>query len=160
MESIIGIDPGKSGGIALLYRMKVNGKLTKIAKVWKMPETERDVWECITNLQWRNIDLFAFIEQVAAMPKQGVSSTFKFGQHYGMLRAFLIAAGISFETIWSSKWQRKLGCLSKSDKNVTKAKAQELFPEIKITHATADALLIAEYGYRKRREEILGKKCK
>jgi len=39
-----------------------------------------------------------------------------------------------------------LGCLSKGDKNVTKAKAQEQFPNIKVTHATADALLIALYG--------------
>jgi hypothetical protein len=39
--------------------------------------------------------------------------------------------------------------LSKGDKNVTKRKAQELFPSLKITHATADALLIAEYLRRK-----------
>ena len=40
--------------------------------------------------------------------------------------------------------------LSKGDKNVTKSRAQELFPELKITHAIADALLIAEYGRRVR----------
>jgi hypothetical protein len=39
-------------------------------------------------------------------------------------------------------------CLTKGDKNVSKARAQELFPALKITHATADALLIAEYGRR------------
>jgi hypothetical protein len=41
-----------------------------------------------------------------------------------------------------------MGCLTKGDKNVSKKRAQELFPSIKCTHATSDALLIAEYGNR------------
>jgi hypothetical protein len=41
-----------------------------------------------------------------------------------------------------------MSCLTKGDKNVTKSRAQELFPEVKVTHAIADALLIAEYGRR------------
>ena len=48
------------------------------------------------------------------------------------------------------RWQKYLGCLTKGDKNVSKAKAQELFPDLKITHAIADSLLIAEYGRRVR----------
>ena len=43
-------------------------------------------------------------------------------------------------------WQKALGCMTGGDKNVTKRRAQELFPGHKITHATADALLIAHYG--------------
>jgi hypothetical protein len=43
-------------------------------------------------------------------------------------------------------WQKALGCLTKGDKNITKRKAQEMFPGIKVTHATADSLLIAHYG--------------
>jgi hypothetical protein len=38
--------------------------------------------------------------------------------------------------------------MTKGDKNVSKRKAQELFPQLKITHATADALLLAEFGRR------------
>lgn len=91
------------------------------------------------------------------MPGQGVSSTFKFGQHYGMLRMALIAASIGFETVAPGVWQRAIGCLSGGDKKVTRAKAQEMFPSVHIvgrgdkapTHAIADALLIAEYGRRK-----------
>jgi hypothetical protein len=55
---------------------------------------------------------------------------------------------IPFEEVSPVKWQKVMGCLSKGDKNVTKAAAQRLFPDIKITHAIADALLIAEYGRR------------
>jgi hypothetical protein len=49
-------------------------------------------------------------------------------------------------------WQKSLGCLTHGDKNVSKAAAQRLFPGMKITHATADALLIAYYGYTKERQ--------
>ena len=90
------------------------------------------------------------------MPGQGVASTFKFGMNYGMLRMALIAAGIGFETVTPQTWQKKMSCMSKGDKKVTRAKAQELFPQVQITgrgiksptHAVADALLIAEYGRR------------
>jgi Holliday junction resolvasome RuvABC endonuclease subunit len=82
------------------------------------------------------------------MPRQGVSSTFKFGTSYGFLRGVLVALEVPFEAVTPAKWQRSMSCLTKGDKNVTKARAQELFPEVKVTHAIADALLIAEYGRR------------
>ena len=53
-----------------------------------------------------------------------------------------------FEEVAPQVWQKVLGCLSRGDKNVTKAKAQQLFPAIKVTHAIADALLLAEYARR------------
>jgi len=143
-DRILGIDPGASGGIACFDAD--NG-----FSVIKTPTTERDVWEHIVSLAFKDgerIGVFAILEQVHSMPKQGVASTFKFGVNYGMLTAFLIAADIPFETVTPAKWQRALGCLSHGDKNVTKQKAQQLFTIKKITHATADALLIAEYGRR------------
>jgi len=82
------------------------------------------------------------------MPGQGVASSFKFGQGYGSLEMALTAAGIPFERVTPQKWQKALGCLTKGQKNVSKRKAQELFPTMKVTHATADALLIAEWGRR------------
>ena len=87
-----------------------------------------------------------FIEKVHAMPKQGVSSTFTFGRGYGQLEMACAWAKIPVTRVTPATWQRSLGCLSKGDKNVTKARAQELYPQIKMTHAIADALLIATYG--------------
>ena len=139
----IGIDPGKSGGIALVS--------DDHRQAWKIPETERDLWELLASFDDGNT--FATIEKVASSPQMGVKSAFTFGAGYGKLRMALIAAGIPFETVSPSRWQRTLGCLSKGDKNVTKAKAQELFPELKITHAIADSLLIAEFGRRTRKGE-------
>jgi hypothetical protein len=60
----------------------------------------------------------------------------------------LTAAGIPFERISPQAWQKSLGCMTGGDKNISKRRAQELFPTMNVTHATADALLIAEYGRR------------
>ena len=142
-ETIIGIDPGKTGAIAVL-------EPAVAADVYKMPETERDVGELFVKVSENREYLFGFLELVHPIHKASANSTWKFGQNYGMLRAFLIACGIPFETVAPTVWQRSLRCLTKGDKRVSKAKAQELFPHLKITRATADALLIATYGQRKR----------
>lgn len=140
--AVIGIDPGQSGGIAVIIDAGV--------AAWKMRDTERDVYDLLLEASQRYPDRVAVLEKVGPMPKQGVSSTWKFAQGYGFLRGCLIALGIPFETVPPGVWQRRMGCLSRGNKNVTKAKAQELFPSIKVTHALADALLIAED--RRRRE--------
>jgi Holliday junction resolvasome RuvABC endonuclease subunit len=140
MKIIIGIDPGSSGGIAWI----TDGKPC----VEKMPDTLQDLWELIDQFQERHTYCKAYLEQVHSMPGQGVASSFKFGQGYGSLEMALTAAGIPFERVSPQKWQKALGCLTKGDKNVSKRKAQELFPTMKVTHATADALLIAEWGRR------------
>lgn len=137
MKIHIGIDPGKSGGIACIPE---NGDPWTI----KMPDTEKDIWEEIQSLS-TNYECTCMIELVHAMPKQGVTSTFTFGYGYGGLRMALVAAGIRHEVVTPQKWQKALGCQTKGDKNVSKTKAQQLFPSLKITHANADALLIAEY---------------
>lgn len=139
--NVIGIDPGASGGIVI---RNING-----ISFGKMPETERDIVEMLDAIPRPR---FAFIERVNAMPKQGVSSTFKFGMHYGFLRGVLTALSIPFEDVTPQKWQAAMRCMSKGDKNVTKAAAQRLWPDIKWTHATADAALIAEYGRRRLQE--------
>jgi crossover junction endodeoxyribonuclease RuvC len=140
----IGIDPGASGGIACIWE---SGQ----AEAWKMPETERDA----AALLWQfnrledselSIELFAVIEQVGAMPGNGVTGMFKFGMNYGFLRGLLTAFEIPFDEVRPQTWQKAMGCMSKGNKNITKAKAQQLHPELKITHATADAILLAEYA--------------
>jgi crossover junction endodeoxyribonuclease RuvC len=141
-EWIIGIDPGKSGGIAAI------SDTGEVASVAKLAQTERDIGQALEDMS--AAAGFAYIERVSSSPQMGVKSAFTFGQSYGFLRGCLYAAGIPFEEVAPAKWQRSMGCLSKGDKNVTKAKAQQLFPGIKVTHAIADALLIAEYGRRLR----------
>lgn len=137
----VGIDPGVSGGIAFIYS---EGDWWQ-ATPHKMPETERDIYDLLAGLPKHS---FACIEKVAAHPKHGTIAGFKLGNSYGFLRGCLTALEIPFEAVPAGVWQRALGCLSKGDKNVTKAAAQRLYPKGKWTHATADAVLLAEYCRR------------
>ena len=145
--TILGIDPGKNGAIAWIN----DGKPC----VEKMPETLQDLWDLIRDISqvWpygpkSSGESRAYIEQVHSSPQMGVKSAFAFGQGFGHLEMALTAAGIPFERVSPQKWQKALGCSTGGDKNVSKRKAQELFPAMKCTHATSDALLIAEYGRR------------
>jgi len=141
----IGIDPGKNGSIAWI----TDGKPC----VEKMPDTLQDLWELISDICGLTSNhgytpCKAYIEQVSSSPQMGVKSAFTFGNGFGHLEMALTAAGIPFERIRPQAWQKTLGCMTGGDKNVSKRRAQELFPAMKITHATADALLIAQYGRR------------
>lgn len=142
-ETIIGVDPGANGGIAWI----TDGK----ACVEKMPDTLQDLWDLICDIhvhmgQDKQPPIKAYIEQVSSSPQMGVVSAFSFGRGYGNLEMALTAAAIPFERVRPQVWQKVLGCMTKGNKNVSKRKAQELFPDRKVTHATADALLIAYYG--------------
>ena len=91
---ILGIDPGKSGAATLIDQ---TGEILCTVRFDK--ETEHDIAEAFreffedTKNFWNDKDdkLFAFLEQVHAFPKQGVSSTFKFGASYGFLKGVLVA---------------------------------------------------------------------
>jgi len=138
----IGIDPGKSGGIAWIQ----DGE----SCVEKMPDTLQDLWELLENIainaQLDNLKIHAYLEQVHSSPQMGVKSAFTFGNGFGHLEMALTAAGIPFTRVRPQVWQKELGCMTKGDKNVTRKRAQELFPTIKCTHAVSDALLLAKYG--------------
>jgi hypothetical protein len=148
----IGIDPGKSGGIAWISEGR--------PCVEKMPETLQDLYDLMLSILMSHTTDFtsltspagirAYVEQVSSSPQMGVKSAFTFGNGFGHLEMALTAAGIPFERVRPQVWQKALGCLTKGDKNVSKRRAQELFPQLKVTHATADALLIAEYGNRQK----------
>ena len=149
---VMGIDPGQSGAVALLLP-------DQKPLIWTFAGmTLHDMWIVIGGCaSYDGVE--AYIEDVHSMPKQGVSSSFKFGRHYGNLEAFLTAHQIPFDRVQPSVWQRSFSLTRKSKdetltakKNRHKALAQEFWPKAAghITHATADALLIAEYGRRLR----------
>ena len=148
----IGIDPGQSGGIAYVY----GDDATQTCAI-KMPATERDIWLHLCNNDKGSTRLV--IEKVGPARgkdgrKQGVTSAFNFGRNYGVLRGCIVASGIPFDEVSPRKWQKEFGLVFPGSmgltitekKNRHKAKAQQLFPHLTITHAIADALLIAEYA--------------
>jgi hypothetical protein len=137
----IGIDPGVSGGMAVIRTFNNTIDLIAFKKA-----TEQDIYDAIKAEQ-SCVSTFAVIEKVSASPQMGVVSAFTFGSSYGFLRGAMTGI-VPFEAVSPQKWQKELGCLTKGYKNVSKARAQQLFPQLKITHAIADALLLAEYAKR------------
>lgn len=140
--TVIGIDPGASGAIAWFS----NDDLVYA----KTPDTLADLWEVFVEIKNTSETgkFKAFIEQVHSSPQMGVKSAFTFGNGFGHLEMALTASQIPFERVRPQVWQKYMGCMTKGNKGVSKAKAQELFPHIKCTHAISDAMLIAEYGRR------------
>jgi len=137
----LGIDPGKSGAIAAI------DQYGNIVDIIKGDKTEHDIAEWLRSTSLDDGSK-AVLEKVGPMPKQGVTSVFTFGKSYGFLRGLLAANCVSYEEATHQKWQKAMGCLTGGDKNVSKAAAQRLWPTFKITHANADALLIAEFCRR------------
>lgn len=165
----LGIDPGVNGGLAAVH---ADGS----AVACKMPSKEVDVWRWMLRFSDladmhtnEEVKVFACVELVSgwvghkragregedAADSNPGSAMFTFGQSYGMLRMALVAAWIPFEAVRPQAWQKELD-LSKPDhmdttkwKNWLKERAQKLFPHVKVTKATADALLIATYAWTK-----------
>jgi len=137
----LGVDPGVSGAIAFA---------SDSGTAWavKTDSTHRDLVDAIRDAQSVEPIAFAYIELVHSSPQMGVTSSFSFGKSYGSLEMLLTACDVPFERITPRQWQTVMKCLTGGDKNISKRRAQELFPNMKITHANADALLIAECAKR------------
>lgn len=142
----LGVDPGASGALALL------GESGEYLDHVRLSSTPHDVAAWVREV----VELpdcpgvSAMLERVGSRPGQGVASTFKFGWSAGFVEALLIANCIRYDRVTPAKWQQALGCRTKGNKNITKAAAQRRWPTgLRITHAVADALLIAEYGRQK-----------
>ena len=146
MESpnlFIGIDPGKSGGICA-----TNGTLSVCSKC---PGTIADM-VAVTNAML-DIDThpLCIIESVHSMPGQGVASTFTFGYNYGNWIGMLAALKVPYIQVTPSKWMNHYGTTRPKDKtarkNHLKHLAQQRYPHLPITLATADAVLLAHYCF-------------
>jgi len=141
----VGIDPGSSSGGLAHIDMDLNCNTLRFKDV-----TEKDLYQYISSLT-EQFNCLVILEQVHAFPGQGVSSTFKFGVNYGMLKGFLMASNIAFRQVTPQRWQAYFNMKRKPQesqpmwKKRLKQRAQELYPDTKINTETADAVLIAEY---------------
>ena len=140
----IGIDPGRSGGIACI----TSEELFAI----KCPDTVADMnhkLEAIVNLaNHTGYRVYGIIEAVHSMPKQGVRSVFTFGKNYGEWLGLLAGNRIPYLQVTPQKWMKFFGSMPKDKKdrkNHIKHLAQQRYPHNKITLATSDAVLLAEY---------------
>ena len=152
MNVYVGIDPGKTAGA--LAALNDNAEVLLIQEVSKV--TLKGKTDALASLQ--NIGrVVAVLEKVWAGPSMGASAAFKFGQEYGQWEAALTALKIPYELSTAQNWQKTFGLIVKGrglgqgdteKKRRNRQKAESLFPEVKMTNAKADALLIAEHCRR------------
>ena len=146
----IAVDPGLSGGIA--YQRD-----RQPAQAVAMPATEGDLVVFLRDLTSDAKDAVAFVEEVSGYVgvAQPASGAFKFGRNFGFVLGVLQTLKVRIELVRPQRWQKSLGlgsasgCASKTEwKNKLKGAAQRLYPSLKPTLATADALLILDYARR------------
>lgn len=144
----IGIDPGNSGGVAVL------GTATE---THNMPETYPDIYNLFRDILGNHPgdEVLAVLEDVGhGLPGQSSKATAVFARHNGHLEMALYALGVRTVKVTPQKWQKSYSnSLGKSSqyekrewKNRLKGLAQQMFPSEKVTLKNADALLIANYG--------------
>ena len=141
----IGIDVGKSGGVAIIDSIK--SKNAPIQAV-KCPETVKDMSKVIEWHKWESRDMLCVIEKVHSMPKQGVKSMFTFGKNFGQWLGILTAFEIPYIEVPPQKWMKYYGAMPKEKKERKthlKHLAQSLYPTVNVTLHTADAILMAHY---------------
>tara|TARA_R110000824_G_scaffold73222_4_gene186545 strand:+ start:1936 stop:2472 length:537 start_codon:yes stop_codon:yes gene_type:complete len=145
----IGIDPGKSGGFGVI---KVDDGIES-SFAHKFPKELADLPSILMSHIPNNLtleDVHVSIEHVHAFPNQGSVSTFSFGQNLGQWEGVLASLELEAKYISPRVWMAefiKLGLEKKDRKRQLYAKAQELFPNIKITFNISDALLLTQYAY-------------
>tara|TARA_R100000501_G_C2598072_1_gene96000 strand:+ start:541 stop:1017 length:477 start_codon:yes stop_codon:yes gene_type:complete len=148
---IVGIDPGKSGAIAIW-----NKGIDKVIKCPDSPEKMANVFSTLKTNSWidNDGDVIAYIEQVHAFPTDARSSAFKFGKNYGEWLGVLGALKIRTIYITPQKWMKyykeKYKIALPKDKPQRKRKLKELaakYTNKKVTLYNADAILIAVYGF-------------
>jgi len=153
---IIGIDPGISGSICFFE----DGKILDVIEMPTMNEGKKNkrqvngaqIYNEITDRinKLRKQDVRVVVEQVSAMPGQGVTSMFNFGQSFGIIKGICSAMQLPLYFVRPTKWKKYFN-LIKSEKDASRTRAIEIFPYFssqlskKKDSNKADAILIASF---------------
>ena len=151
---IIGIDPGINGAICFFE----NGEVRDVIDMPTMQDGKKNKRQIngnqifneislrIKNINKKNINVV--VEQVSAMPGQGVTSMFNFGQSFGVIKGICAAMQLSIFFVRPAKWKKNFDLIN-TEKDASRTKAIEIFPKIshylskKKDSNKADAILIA-----------------
>ena len=153
---IIGIDPGISGAICFFE----NGKILDVIEMPTMNEGKKNKRQVNGAQIYNEIskrmnkthieDVRVVVEQVSAMPGQGVTSMFNFGQSFGVIKGICSAMELPIFYVRPAKWKKHFNLIN-SEKDSSRTKVIEMFPTIsnklsrKKDNNKADAILIAQY---------------
>jgi len=154
---IIGIDPGISGSICFFK----DGKILEVLEMPTMTEGKKNKRqvngaqiynEILKRVEGDKNEIRVIIEQVSAMPGQGVTSMFNFGQSYGILKGICSAMQLPMFFVRPARWKKYFSLIN-SQKDASRTKAIEIFPYFssqlskKKDSNKADAILIASFYY-------------
>ena len=155
---IIGIDPGISGSICFFE----DGKIIDVVDMPTMADGKKNKRQVNGSQIYNEIlkrinkiekqDIRIIIEQVSAMPGQGVTSMFNFGQSFGILKGICSAMQLPMYFVRPAKWKKYFSLIN-SEKDASRTRAIEMFPYFssqlskKKDSNKADAILIASFHY-------------
>lgn len=150
---ILGIDPGCTGALVVMtdggnYVAHLNMPTVKVGTKSRVngAAVAAFIRETIGEFNAR-----AYLEQVGAMPGQGVSSMFTFGHAAGVVEGILQGMAIPYTLVTPQAWKRRAGLVG-TDKDAARSRAIQLYPDLRILdlkgkgQAVADAILIARHG--------------
>ena len=161
---VIGIDPGLNGAIAVLQ----DNKVQKIFDVPVMPEGKKNkrqlnsaqLVKLLKDIISGNEEVAVVVENVSAMPGQGVTSMFNFGQTFGAIKGICAALGLPIFFVRPAKWKKHFDLIN-SSKDASRTKAIEMYPSLsdqlskKKDVNKSDAILIARFYSETRLKEDL-----
>ena len=160
---IIGIDPGISGSICFFK----DGRILEVIEMPVMTEGKKNKKqvngaqiynEFLKRINKNEDEIRVVIEQVSAMPGQGVTSMFNFGQSYGILKGICSAMQLPMFFVRPAKWKKYFNLIN-SQKDASRTRAIEIFPYFstqlskKKDSNKADAILIASFYYETHQKE-------
>jgi len=163
----IGIDPGKSGAVAIINedksvqifdtpttKIETNQKTKSGNKKKKNLYLESEMVNLLKQFQGKNVHIA--LEKVHSMPGQGVSSMFSMGEGYGLWRGIMSAFQLSYTLITPQSWKKEMLHGLGKEKSISCYRAKQLFPNVELytkngraLDGRGDALLLAEYARRK-----------
>ena len=160
---IIGIDPGISGSICFFK----DGRILEVIEMTVMTEGKKNKKqvnsaqiynEFLKRINKKEDEIRVVIEQVSAMPGQGVTSMFNFGQSFGILKGICSAMQLPMFFVRPAKWKKYFNLIN-SQKDASRTRAIEIFPYFstqlskKKDSTKADAILIASFYYETHQKE-------
>ena len=165
---IIGIDPGITGSICFFE----DGKIIDVVEMPNMAEGKKNkkqvngaqiYYEILLRIKNRKKEeIKVVIEQVSAMPGQGVTSMFNFGQSFGILKGICSAMQLPMYFVRPTKWKKYFNLIN-SEKDASRTRAIEIFPYFstqlsrKKDSNKADAILLASFYYETHKSEEFSK---
>ena len=151
---IIGVDPGLSGAVAVLDDLKIfdifDMPIMSEGKKNKNQLNSAQLVNIIKKHINQNNEVFVVVEQVNAMPGQGVTSMFNFGQTFGAIKGICASLNLPIFYVRPAKWKKHFELINAS-KDASRTKVIEMYPSIsdrlsrKKDVNKADAILIARY---------------